>query len=77
MPTKKTIDAFVVSEDDSDDTEDFIAPGGTGTRKGRVKGSWTMYWGTTRYEFEDGKTYVLPTDLYSYLRQNDSIYDTL
>jgi hypothetical protein len=77
MASKKTIDAFVVSEDDFDDEGTVVAPGGTGTKKGRVKGTWTMYWGTEKYEFEDGKVYVLPTDLYTYLRQNDSIYDTL
>jgi hypothetical protein len=44
---------------------------------GRVKGTWTMYWGTQVYNFEDGKRYRLPRDLYAYLRKNGNIYDTL
>lgn len=83
MATKKTMEAFIESQDDEDVTVEettvapLVAPGASATKKGRVKGTWTMYWGQSAYNFEDGKTYVLPTDLYAYLRENDSIYDTL
>lgn len=43
----------------------------------RVKGTWTMYWGRSSFDFEDGKRYRLPKDLYGYLRANGNIYDTL
>lgn len=43
----------------------------------RVKGTWLMFWGTSKYDFEDGKRYKLPKDLYSYLRSHGNIYDTL
>ena len=53
------------------------APGAASTKKARVHGSWRMYWGTTAFDFEDGKTYVLPMDLYEYLKSTGNIYDTL
>ena len=43
----------------------------------RVKGTWTMFWGRSRYEFVDGKRYKLPKDLFAYLRSSGNIYDTL
>lgn len=43
----------------------------------RVKGTWLMFWGTSKYDFEDGKRYKLPKDLYNYLRSHGNIYDTL
>lgn len=46
-------------------------------RSARVKGTWTMYWGSERFFFEDGKRYKLPADLYVYLRDRGNIYDTL
>lgn len=46
-------------------------------RSARIKGTWTMYWGTERFFFEDGKRYKIPTDLYGYLRDRGNIYDTL
>jgi hypothetical protein len=54
-----------------------VAPGGNGTRKGRIKGTWTMYWGNSIFNFEDGKTYTIPNALYDYLKENGNIYDTL
>ena len=47
------------------------------TKTAKVKGSWSMYWGNSVYEFEDGKRYKLPLDLYGYLVQHGNIYDTL
>lgn len=43
----------------------------------RVKGTWTMYWGGSVYNFEDGKRFNIPKALYHYLRKNGNIYDTL
>jgi hypothetical protein len=46
-------------------------------KNARVKGTWTMYWGRDIYEFEDGKRYRLPAELFIYLKDNGNIYDTL
>lgn len=43
----------------------------------RVKGTWTMYWGSRVFNFVDGTRYSVPRDLYAYLRKNGNIYDTL
>lgn len=43
----------------------------------RIKGTWRMHWGTAVYNFEDGKRYKIPKDLFSYLRSSGNIYDTL
>lgn len=48
-----------------------------GLVKARVKGTWKMFWGHTSYDFEDGKSYKLPSDLFDYLRKNGNIYDTM
>lgn len=45
--------------------------------KARVKGTWLMIWGKTKFDFQDGKTYKLPKDLFNYLRVNGNIYDTM
>jgi hypothetical protein len=57
--------------------KEVVAPGAAPTKKGRVKGTWTMYWGTDVFNFEDGQTYTLPTDLYNHLANHGNIYDTL
>lgn len=43
----------------------------------RIKGTWTMQWGTSKWDFVDGKRYRIPRDLYQYLKQRSCIYDTL
>lgn len=43
----------------------------------RIKGTWTMYWGHQVYNFEDGKRFRIPRDLFAYLRKSGNIYDTL
>lgn len=48
-----------------------------GLVKARVKGTWKMYWGHLSFNFEDGKSYKLPEDLFHYLRKNGNIYDTM
>lgn len=46
-------------------------------RTARIKGTWTMYWGTETYDFVDGRRYRLPALLWEYLKQSGNIYDTL
>jgi hypothetical protein len=43
----------------------------------RVKGTWTMFWGQSVFNFEDGTRYTIPRDLYNYLKKSGNIYDTL
>lgn len=47
------------------------------TKNAKVKGTWTMFYGTSRWDFVDGHRYDLPMDLYNYLRRAGNIYDTL
>ena len=47
------------------------------TTRGRVKGTWRMYFAGQPYDFTDGEYYELPQDLYNYLRGTGNIYDTL
>lgn len=47
------------------------------TKNAKIKGTWTMFWGTQRWDFIDGHRYDLPLDLFSYLRKSGNIYDTL
>lgn len=47
------------------------------TKRARVKGTWTMYFGAQRFDFVDGMSYDLPQDLHTYLRTRGNIYDTL
>jgi hypothetical protein len=54
-----------------------VAPGAPATKKARIKGTWLMVWGPNRYNFEDGKTFTIPSDLYDYLKSNGNIYDTI
>lgn len=43
----------------------------------RIKGTFNFLWGTTTYDFVDGKRYRIPADLFEYLRSYGNIYDTL
>ena len=43
----------------------------------RIKGTWVMQWGPTKWDFIDGKRYRIPRDLYQYLKERSCIYDTL
>lgn len=43
----------------------------------RVKGTWKMFWGRLVFDFEDGKRYQIPRDLFVYLKNNGNIYDTM
>ncbi len=43
----------------------------------RVKGTWQMTWGTEKFDFEDGKRFRIPRELFQYLKKSGNIYDTL
>jgi len=84
MPRKPTQSFVEVETDDDSDVIDevsyepqVVSNSGSDTVNARVKGTWKMFWGRDSYDFEDGKRYKLPRDLYGYLRQNGNIYDTL
>ena len=47
------------------------------TKNAKIKGTWTMYYGTSRWDFVDGHRYDLPLDLFNYLKKSGNIYDTL
>ena len=77
MTTKKTnIFAEPVEEEE---TEFVVSKPSTDSniRRARVKGTWLMHWGSQKFNFEDGKTFHIPADLYEYLKTNGNIYDTL
>jgi len=46
-------------------------------KSGRVKGTWTLHFDGTYYDFVDKQRYDLPLDLYHYLLSAGNIYDTL
>ncbi len=47
------------------------------TKKARVKGTWTQYYGGRLFNFVDGQSYELPLEVFEYLKDNGNIYDTL
>lgn len=50
---------------------------GSDMKRARVNGTWTMYWGNKVFNFEDGKTYTIPVDLFEHLKAHGNIYNTL
>lgn len=80
MPTKKTSDAFAEPVEDTTEMIEEVTPTieiKDDLVSARIKGTWKMFWGTQVYDFEDGKRYRLPRDLFAYLRKSGNIYDTL
>lgn len=85
MATKKTTNPeFVEAEEaveevvvEATPAKEVVAPGASATKKARVKGTWRMHWGTEVFDFEDGKTYTIPVDLYNHLSNHGNIYDTV
>lgn len=77
MPTSRHNNMFA----EPAEVEEVIATpapaAGSNIKRARIKGTWTMYWGPKVFNFEDGKTYNIPTDLYEHLKQHGNIYDTL
>lgn len=79
MPSKKNVIEFAEEFEDNED-EVVLAEETVVTqdlKTARVKGTWTMFWGGDRYDFEDGKRYRIPVDLYQYLKMRSCIYDTM
>ena len=79
---RKTNINFAESDDSQDDSVVVDNPvtvtaANDGMVKARVKGTWKMFWGQLVFNFEDGKSYKLPEDLFHYLRKNGNIYDTM
>jgi hypothetical protein len=78
MALKKQNVEFAEFEDDSDNIEEVAESVVTHDLKtARIKGTWTMYWGAEVFEFEDGKRFRIPIDLFNYLKARSCIYDTL
>lgn len=78
MPTNRPQNIFAEPVTDEDEVVVTPAPTpGSDMRRARVKGTWTMYWGNTSFNFENGKTYTLPVDLFNHLKAHNNIYDTL
>jgi hypothetical protein len=67
----------VVEETTVEEAPIVVAPGAPAMKKARVKGTWLMRWGGAKFNFEDGKTYTIPADLYAYLQAHENIYDTI
>lgn len=80
MPTKKPAFDFAEPVEETTDIVEEVTPTievKDDLVSARVKGTWKMFWGTQVYNFEDGKRYRLPRDLFAYLRKSGNIYDTL
>lgn len=83
MARKQTTNFAEVSDVEEDSvvieepTPTVVTNADDGLVKARVKGTWKMFWGSNSYDFEDGKSYKLPVDLFNYLRKNGNIYDTM
>ena len=84
MATNKTTQiAEVLIEEDEVEAAEAPAPKAAPTivspttKNAKIKGTWTMFWGSQRWDFIDGHRYDLPLDLFNYLRSSGNIYDTL
>lgn len=77
MTTKRTPSIFAESTSEEEVVVTPAPSADSGLRRARVKGTWTMYWGRAIFNFEDGKTYNIPSDLWSHLKTHGNIYDTL
>jgi hypothetical protein len=85
MAQRKKPEAFTealeeVETTDSDvivDEPTVVLQAGSDHVNARIKGTWTMFWGTQKWDFVDGARFKIPTDLYDYLRRSGNIYDTL
>lgn len=78
MATNRNSNTFAEPVSDDEETVATPAPAASsGLKRARVKGTWTMYWGNKVFNFEDGKTYNIPVDLFEHLKKHGNIYDTL
>lgn len=74
MATARLIEAFTEEESEELDSAVIASPA---TKSARIKGTWLMQWGALQFDFEDGRRYTIPTDLFDYLRSRGCIYDTM
>lgn len=84
MATNKTTQiAEVLIEEEVEEVVEAPAPApeptivAPTTKNAKIKGTWTMFWGTTKWNFVDGHRYDIPLDLFEYLKKSGNIYDTL
>ena len=78
MATNRNSNTFAepVSEDEETVATPVPAPT-SDLKRARIKGTWTMYWGAQIFNFETGKTYNIPADLFEHLKAHGNIFDTL
>jgi len=85
MAAKKKLTAFAEAFEEGTESDDevvveepvIVTNEDSNFITARVKGTWTMFWGQSRFEFKDGNRYKIPKDLFNYLRSHGNIYDTL
>lgn len=77
MATNKNTNIFAEPVEDSEVIVAQPTASQAGLKRARVRGTWLMHWGEKKFNFEDGKTYHIPVDLYEHLKKNGNIYDTL
>lgn len=46
-------------------------------KNAKIKGTWTFFYGSDKYDFVDGQRYDIPLDVFEYLKRAGNIYDTL
>jgi hypothetical protein len=74
MAKEAVQEVVVEGEESTVDVPVIVTPA---TKKVKVKGTWTMYYGGREYDFVDRQSYELPIDLVNYLAAYDNIYDTV
>lgn len=78
MATNRQTNVFAEPISEEEEVIATPAPAPSSDQKrARIKGTWTMYWSTQVFNFEDGKTYTIPVGLYEHLKAHGNIYDTL
>ena len=77
MPTNRQNNMFAEPAEEAEVIATPAPSTDSNLKRARVKGTWTMYWGSQAFNFEDGKTFNIPADLYEHLKSHGNIYDTL
>lgn len=74
MATSRLIEAFTTDEAEDLANEVNVGPA---YKSARIKGTWLMQWGPLQFDFQDGKRFSIPADLFDYLRSRGCVYDTM